>query len=59
MGTLDVCDMNEYCRLETSEKAIATLGDIWWPQTAKQNGDRMSQNSTSVLYGRSVVSAQM
>ena len=26
-----------------SEKTIAILGDRWWPQTAKQDGDRISK----------------
>ena len=39
---LDVCDMEEFGRLESSEKPIAILGDGWWPQTVKQNGDRIS-----------------
>ena len=30
-----VCDMEEFGRLESSEKTIAILGDRWWPQTAK------------------------
>ena len=38
---LDVCDMEEFGRLESSEKNIAILGDRWWPQTAKQDGDRI------------------
>ena len=43
MRKLGVCDMEEFCRLESSEKTIAILGDRGWPQTAKQNGDRISQ----------------
>ena len=39
---IDVCDMEEFCRLESSEKTIAILGDRWWPQTAKQDGYRVS-----------------
>ena len=27
--------MGEFGRLESSDKTIAILGDIWWPQTAK------------------------
>ena len=30
--------MEEFGRLESSEKKIAILGDKWWPQTAKQEG---------------------
>ena len=27
--------------LDSREKTIAILGDRWWPQTAKQDGDKM------------------
>ena len=43
MRKLDVCDMEEFCRQESSEKTISILGDRWWPQTAKQDGDRISR----------------
>ena len=43
MRKLDECDMEEFCRLESSEKTIAVLGDRWWPQAAKQDGDRISK----------------
>ena len=43
MRKLDVCDIEEFGRLESSEKTIAILGDRWWPQTAKQDGDRISK----------------
>ena len=43
MRKLDVCGMEEFCRLESSEKTIAILGDRWWPQTVKRGGDRMSK----------------
>ena len=43
MRKLHVCDMEEFGRLESSEKTIAILGDRRWPQTAKQDGDRMSK----------------
>ena len=41
---LFMCDMEEFGRLK-SEKMIAILliGDRWWPQTAKQDGDRTSK----------------
>ena len=29
--------------LDSSEKPIAILGDRWWPQTAKQEGDKTSK----------------
>ena len=40
MTKLDKCYMEEFGRLESSEKTIAILGDRWWPQTAIQDGDR-------------------
>ena len=43
MRKLDVCDMEEFCWLESIEKTIAILGDRWWPQTAKLDGDRISK----------------
>ena len=42
MRKLDVCDMEEFGRLESSEKKIAILRDRWSPQEAKQGGDRIS-----------------
>ena len=38
---------------------IAILGDGWWLQTAKQDGDRISKQVICSIYGRSVMSAQM
>ena len=35
--------MEEFGRQESSEKNIAILGDRWCPQTAKQDGDRISK----------------
>ena len=54
-----VCDMEEFGRLESSEKTIVILEDRWWPQTAKQDGDRISKHFQHVIYGKSVMSAQM
>ena len=39
-------DMNEggmksFDALDSREKTIAILGDRWWPQTAKQEGDKI------------------
>ena len=59
MRKLDVCDMEEFGRLKSSEKAIAILGDRWWPQTAKQGGDRISKHFLCSIYGKRVMSAQM
>ena len=43
MRKLDECDMEEYGRRPSSEKTIAILliGDRWWPQMAKQDGDKI------------------
>ena len=35
----DECDMEEFDTLASCEKTIAILGDTWWPQAAKQEGD--------------------
>ena len=43
MRKLDICDMEEFGRLESSKKTITILGDRWWPWTAKQDADRISQ----------------
>ena len=41
MRKFDECDMQAFGRLESSEKAIAIVGDRWWSETAKQEGDRI------------------
>ena len=43
MTKLDLCDMEEFCRLESGEKTIAIKRGRWWPQTAKQDGDRINK----------------
>ena len=43
MRKLDGYAMEEVRRLESSEETIAILRDRWWPQTAKQDGDRISK----------------
>ena len=43
MRKLDVCDMEEFGRLERSEKTTAIPGGKWWPQTGKQDGDRIGK----------------
>ena len=40
---LDACDMEEFGSLESIEKVIAILRDRLWPQTAKQDGYRISE----------------
>ena len=50
MGTLDECDMEYFGRLESSEKIMVTLGDRWWPQTAKQDGGRISKRFLCIIW---------
>ena len=47
MRTIDECDMEKFGTLDSTEETIAILGDRWWPQKAKQEGDKISKN---VLY---------
>ena len=35
--------MEKFGTLDSNEKTIAILEDRWWPQTAKQEGDKMSK----------------
>ena len=42
---LDECDMEEFDTLDSSEKTFAILGDGWWPQAAKHEGDKTSKYS--------------
>ena len=37
----DECDMEKFGTLD-SDNTIAVLGDKWWPQTAKQEGDNVT-----------------
>ena len=45
MRKIDECGMEEFGTLliYSSEKTIAILGDRWWPQTVKQQGDKISK----------------
>ena len=43
MRKIDECDVDKFGTLDSSEKTIAILGDRWWPQTAKQEGDKISK----------------
>ena len=33
-------DTGKFGTLDSSEKTMAILGDTWWPQTVKQEGDK-------------------
>ena len=52
MRKLDECDLDEFGRLESIEKMVAILGDRWCPQTARQEGDRISKQCFHVVYGK-------
>ena len=41
MKKIDECGMEKFGTLDSSEKTIVILGDRWWPQTAKQEGDKI------------------
>ena len=41
MGKIDESDMKDFDGLESSEKMFAILGGRWWPQTAKQERDKI------------------
>ena len=43
MRKIDECDLEKCGTLESHEKMIAILGDRWWPQTAKQEGIKISK----------------
>ena len=40
---IDECDMEAFGTLDGSEETIAVLGDKWWPQAVKQEGDNISK----------------
>ena len=50
------CNMREFDTQDSSENTIAILGDRWWPQAARQEGDKISK---TFLYGNNVVRAQL
>ena len=43
MRKIDECGMEKFGTLGGREKAIAILGDRWWPRKAKQEGDKISK----------------
>ena len=49
MKKTDKCDMEKFGTSDSSEKAIAILGDNWWPQTAKEEGDKTVANGRSMF----------
>ena len=57
MRKIDECGMGKFGTLDSSEKTIDIPGDRWWPQTAKQEGDKIS--NLCKIRKKNVVSAQM
>ena len=43
MRKIDEYGMEKFGTLYSSEKTFAVLGDRWWLQTAKQQGDNISK----------------
>ena len=43
MRKIDEGGMEKFGTLDGSEKTIAILGGRWWPQKAKQEGDKISK----------------
>ena len=54
MRKVDECEMEKFGAVDSSEKTVDILGDRWWPQTAKQEGDKASKK-----WGGNATSAQM
>ena len=42
--------MEEFDRLDRSEKTMAILGDRWWPQAAGQEGDKISKKRLCIVW---------
>ena len=57
MSKTDECDTEKFGTLDSSEKTIASLGDRWWPQTAKQEGDTISKKFLCSIW-KKIMSAQ-
>ena len=43
--------MEKFGTLDSSEKTIAILGDRWWPKTAEEDGEKISQKFRFVKCG--------
>ena len=58
MSKIDGCDKEKFGTLDCSEKTFAILGDRRWPQTVKQEGDKVGIFILNVIYGKNAMSAQ-
>lgn len=52
MRKRDYCDAEKFCTLDSGEKMIAILGDGWWPQHAKREGNKTSTQGFIVICGK-------
>ena len=52
MRKIDECDMEVFDTLHSSEKTIAILGDTWWPQTAKLQGNKIIRKKWDASVGK-------
>ena len=43
MRKIHECDMTKFIARDNREKTIVFLGDRWWPQKMKQEGDLVSE----------------
>ena len=57
MRQTDGCDTAKLGTLDSSEKAIAALGDRWWSQTAEEEEDKTAK-TFYVSNGRNVMRVQ-
>ena len=49
MREIDECDMEEFGTLDITDKTIAILGERWWPQAAKQEGDKITKKNMEYM----------
>ena len=47
---IDESDMEEFSTIDSSEKSTGILGDRWWSQAAKQQGDKISKTILCVTW---------
>ena len=58
MGS-EMCIRDRIGTVDSSDKTIAILGDRWWPQTAKQQGGKVSERNLCSIGSKNVMSTQM
>ena len=59
MRKIDECDMEKFGTPDSADKTIAIPGGRWWPQMAKQEGDKISKKSRCNIWKKNVMSAKM